>query len=65
MKSLRRIGRSQRLARRLAGPPSEPPKLALVGEHRERRRAAALVGGDDLGDVGAGPDLARRTASGA
>ena len=57
MKSLRRIGRPEaaRAARRSS---SEPPKCGSVGEHRERRGAAALVGGADLGDVGSGGDLA-------
>ena len=48
MKSLRRIGSSvaARASRRSS---SEPPKWRLLGEDRQRRRAAALVGLHDLG----------------
>ena len=40
-------------------------EVALVGEHRERRRAAALVGADLLGDVGGRRRSRRRSASAA
>ena len=40
-------------------------EVALVGEHRERRRAAALVGADLLGDVGRRRRSRRRSASAA
>ena len=47
MKSLRRIGSATPRAR-AARSSSEPPNLSLLGQDRERRGAAALVGGDHV-----------------
>ena len=64
MKSLRRIGSSVARAR-LAQVGQRAAEVRLLGEHRERRRAAALVGAHDLGAAGALADRRPPRASGA
>ncbi len=59
VKSLRRIGRSAGLARG-AQVVQRAAEVALLGEHRQRGRAAALVGGHDLGAGAALADHAGR-----
>ena len=64
MKSLRMIGRLAGGAGR-AQVLERAAEVGLVGEDRERRGAAALVGADLLGDVGARRRSRRRSASAA
>ena len=59
MKSLRRIGSVGRRAR-LLEVAERAAEVRALGQDRERRGAAALVGLRDLGDGRAGADLARR-----